>query len=300
MYKNREKKYHSGVMLRVMQKRSLDPRVVKALALDLDGTVLGPDKDLSERTLKALRGCRERGLALLIVTGRAVEAAEKYRAAMEARGPMVYFNGAVVADMPGGAILSSTLLCLEAVEYCVELSRSMGVYYQVFLPGSAEAPRGRLMAERWCAEAEMYLNHTGIRAEIRDIREAIAAPGVKGCIKSMFVAEDALQERIRLKLTERFGNALYIARTLRTFLEIMDPRVSKGEGLGIALGSRGIKGGEAVAFGDEENDLPMFAAAGFSVAPANAKEPVRQAADLVVPSNAEDGVASFLEEIFLR
>ncbi|MDR0998018.1 MAG: HAD hydrolase family protein, partial [Treponema sp.] len=257
-----------------MQKRSLDPRAVKALALDLDGTVLGPDKSLSQRTFKALRGCRERGLDLLIVTGRAVEAAEKYRAAMEARGPMVYFNGAVVADMPDGAILSSTLLCLEAAEYCVGLSRSMGVYYQVFLPGSAEDPRQRLIAERWRAEAEMYLDHTGIRAEIRDIGEAIAAPGMRGCIKAMFIAEDAVQEQIRLKLRERFGDALYVARTLRNFLEIMDPRVSKGEGLGIALASRGIRPGEAIAFGDEENDLPMFAAAGFSVAPANAKEPV--------------------------
>ncbi|MDR1635965.1 MAG: Cof-type HAD-IIB family hydrolase [Treponema sp.] len=283
-----------------MRKRSLDPLAVKALALDLDGTVLNPGKALSERTLKALRGCRERGLELLMVTGRAVEAAEKYRAAMDARGPMVYFNGAVVADMPGGAVLSATLLDMEAVKFCVGLSRSMGVYYQVFLPGSLQEPRQRLIAERWCAEAEMYLDHTGIRAEICDIGEAIAAPGLKGCIKSMFLAEAEAQDRIRARLTERFGGSLYVARTLRNFLEIMNPRVSKGAGLRIALDRRGLMPGEAIAFGDEESDLPMFVAAGFSAAPANAREAVRQAADLIVPSNAEDGVAAFLEETFLR
>jgi Cof subfamily protein (haloacid dehalogenase superfamily) len=283
-----------------MQKRSLDAPAVKALALDLDGTVLNPDKALSARTLGALRGCRERGLELLVVTGRAVEAAEKYRSAMDARGPMVYFNGAVVADMPGGTVLNTMLLDLEAVEFCAALSRSMGVYYQVFLPGTPRDPRQRLIAERWGLEAEMYLDHTGIRAEICDIGAAIAAPGLKGCIKSMFLAEPETQDQIRLRLTERFGGALYVARTLRNFLEVMNPRVSKGEGLRIALDRRGIRPGEAVAFGDEENDLPMFAAAGFSVAPANAKEPVRQAADLIVPSNAEDGVAAFLEETFLR
>jgi hydroxymethylpyrimidine pyrophosphatase-like HAD family hydrolase len=213
---------------------------------------------------------------------------------------MVYFNGAVVADMPGGAILSTTLLDLEAVEFCVALSRSMGVYYQVFLPGSPEDPRQRLIAERWCAEAEMYLDHTGIRAEIRDIRELIAEPGIRGCIKGMFLAEGEVQEQIRPQLAERFGGDLYVARTLRTFLEIMNPRVSKGEGLRIALGHRGLSPAELIAFGDEENDLPKFAAAGFSVAPANAKAPVREAADLLVPSNAEDGVASFLEGTFLR
>jgi Cof subfamily protein (haloacid dehalogenase superfamily) len=283
-----------------MQKRSLDPLGVKALALDLDGTVLNPEKALSGRTLKALRGCRERGLELLIVTGRAVEAAEKYRAAMDARGPMVYFNGAVVADMPGGAVLSATLLDLEAVEFCVGLSRSLGVYYQVFLAGGPRDPRQRLIAERWGPEAEMYLDHTGIRAEICDIRELIAAPGLGGCVKSMFLAEPEVQEQIRPRLAERFGGALYVARTLRNFLEIMNPHVSKGEGLRIALGRRGLEPAETVAFGDEENDLPLFAVAGFSVAPANAKEPVRQAADLIVPSNAEDGVAAFLEETFLR
>ncbi|MDR3192482.1 MAG: HAD hydrolase family protein, partial [Treponema sp.] len=195
-----------------MRKRSLNPPLIKALALDLDGTVLNPGKILSQRTLGALEGCRERGLALLIVTGRAVEAAEKYRAAMDARGPMVYFNGALVADMPGGAVLSATLLDLEAVEFCTGLSRSLGVYYQVFLPGRPQDPRQRLIAEHWGPEAEMYLEHTGIRAEIRDIPEAIAAPGLGGCIKSMFLAEPEVQDRIRLQLAERFGDSLYVAR----------------------------------------------------------------------------------------
>jgi hydroxymethylpyrimidine pyrophosphatase-like HAD family hydrolase len=59
-----------------------------------------------------------------------------------------------------------------------------------------------------------------------------------------------------------------------------------------------IKKEEIIAFGDEENDLPMFEAAGFSAAPFNAKENVKAKADLVVGSNAEDGVAAFLEEFF--
>jgi hydroxymethylpyrimidine pyrophosphatase-like HAD family hydrolase len=61
---------------------------------------------------------------------------------------------------------------------------------------------------------------------------------------------------------------------------------------------RGLKPEELIALGDEENDLPMFSVAGFSVAPANAKEKVRQAADLVTGPNTEDGIAAFLEETF--
>jgi len=53
-----------------------------------------------------------------------------------------------------------------------------------------------------------------------------------------------------------------------------------------------------IAFGDEENDLPMFNVAGFSAAPSSAKEIVRQAADFVFGSNAEEGLAAFLEDLF--
>jgi len=74
--------------------------------------------------------------------------------------------------------------------------------------------------------------------------------------------------------------------------------VSKGEGLKTVMACRGLKPEEVIAFGDEENDLPMFVAAGFSAAPSSAKENVRQAADFVFGSNAEEGLAIFLEELF--
>jgi hydroxymethylpyrimidine pyrophosphatase-like HAD family hydrolase len=211
---------------------------------------------------------------------------------------MVYFNGAEVVDMPGGQVLHAVTLAAEVVDFCVDLSRSMGVYYQVFFPGAAEHPQGRLVAERQSAETEMYRNHTGIQAEIGDLKEALAAPGFKGCIKSMFLAEPEIQDAVRPKLIERFGSRIYAARTLRNFLEVMAAGVSKGSGLGLALKYRGLAPEGVIAFGDEENDLPMFETAGFSAAPANAKERVREAADWIIGSNAEDGTAVFLEDFF--
>jgi hydroxymethylpyrimidine pyrophosphatase-like HAD family hydrolase len=142
----------------------------------------------------------------------------------------------------------------------------------------------------------MYRNHTGIGAEIRDLKEAAA--GFPGCIKSMFVAEPEVQDALRPKIEERFGDKIYIARTLRNFLEVMDCRVSKGRGLRFALECRGLKPEEIIAFGDEENDIPMFEAVRFSAAPANAKDTVKARADLVIGPNTEDGVAVFLEEFF--
>ena len=287
---------------------SADPNSIRALALDLDGTTLAPGGVLTQRTISAINACRQRGIEIIIATGRAIDAVEPYRASLGAAGPMIYFNGAVVADMPGGKILKTTLLDTKAAAYCVDLSREEGVYYQVYFPpeiqsggvhpGKHGAPRITLMAERDGPEREMYHKHTGILAELGDLKEALSRPGLQGCVKSMFLAEPEVQAKLRPRLDERFGKSVYVAQTLRTFLELMDAKVSKGEGLRFAMERRSLKSEEVIAFGDEENDLPMFAAAGFSVAPSNAKDSVKAAADVVIGSNAEDGVAAFLEKFF--
>jgi hydroxymethylpyrimidine pyrophosphatase-like HAD family hydrolase len=187
----------------------------------------------------------------------------------------------------------------EAVEFCIDLSRKLNVYYQIYFPGTGVESRQILMAEKESPHRDMYHNHTGILSELGDLKEAIAALGFPGCIKSMFLTEAETQEKIRPVLAERFGDSIYVSRTFPTFLEVMAP-VSKGWGLSLALEHRGLKPEDVIAFGDEENDLPMFKVAAWSVAPANAKETVKAAANFVTLSNTEDGVADFLEKTFLR
>jgi Cof subfamily protein (haloacid dehalogenase superfamily) len=270
------------------------PGNIKALALDLDGTLLAPGAVLTERTITAVNKCVKRGLKITIATGRAIEAAEPFRKPLGAEGPMIYYNGAVVADMPGGRILKATLLDKKKAELCVDISRETGIYCQIYPFDEKRIP---LLAERDGPEREMYFKHTGILAELRDLKEALSQKELSGCVKAMFLAEPELLAELRLRLEERLGR-VYIAQTLRTFLEVMDEGVSKGHGLSFARERLALKREEVIAFGDEENDIPMFAEVGFSVAPSNAKEAVKAKADLVIGSNAEDAVAVFLEEFF--
>ncbi|MDR0731178.1 MAG: Cof-type HAD-IIB family hydrolase [Treponema sp.] len=274
------------------------PRSIKALALDLDGTILRPDNSLSERTIAAIRSCAERGIHPILCTGRAVEAAEKYRAALDAGGPHVYYNGAVVAEMPGWNIHTMSLQDKESALFCVDLARKTGLYFQLYLPGTPEQPRHRLIAGRGGPEWEFYRQHTGIEVEIGDLEAALADPAVPGCIKSMFIGDTEAQALVRPVIEERYGGDLYIAGTMGPFLELMNPRATKGKGLETVLKILNLNSRDLMAFGDEENDLPMFRAAGFSAAPANARDTVKAAAGLLIGSNDGDGVAAFLEEFF--
>ena len=241
---------------------------------------------------------------MILCTGRAIESSRRYYSAIGASGPMVFFNGAEVAEVPDIKVISSNLLELDVIDYGIDLARSMDIHFQMFFPpGSVPQYAGKsgwetLVIDRQRAESDMYQKHTGIQPVVTDLKAAITTPELKGCPKAMFITDPSLHDTIRQKMLARFGSRIYIARTFPTFLEIMNAGVSKGEGLKTVMDCRGLKPEEVIAFGDEENDLPMFSVAGFSAAPSSAKDKVRQAADFVFGPNAEEGIAAFLEEMF--
>jgi len=288
--------------------RKFEPQKIKALAIDLDGTTLLPDAVLGERTTNCMRKLISRGMQIMISTGRAIEASEKYRSAFGAEGPMVFFNGAEVADVPAGKILHANLIGLDVVDFGTDIARDLGVHYQVYLPAGISPDTGKedpnqkweaLLIDRYGPEAEYYKKHTGITPVVKNLKSLAALP-LKGCIKGMYIADPSLHDQIRAKMSERFGGKISIMRSYPTFLEVINTGVSKGEGLKIAMEHRGLKPEEVIAFGDEENDLSMFPVAGFAGAPESAREKIRNAADLVYGSNAEEGLAVWLEETFLQ
>jgi len=287
--------------------RSYDPKKIKGLAIDLDGTTLLPEGVLGDRTKKCLQKLISKGMHIIISTGRAIEASEKYRSAIGTEGPMVFFNGAEVADVPSGKVLHTNLIGLDVVDFGADLARDLGIHYQVYLPAGISPDTGKqdpkqkweaLLIEKYGTEAEMYYQHTGVSAVIKDLKSIASLP-LDGCIKGMYIADPSLHDTVRQKYKERFGDKISIMRSYPTFLEVINNGVSKGEGLRIAMEHRGLKPEEVIAFGDEENDVPMFSVAGFAGAPENARDKIREQADLIYGSNTQEGLAVYLEKVFL-
>jgi hypothetical protein len=275
---------------------SIETNSIKALALDLDGTILHTDATLSERTASVLRGAMAQGIQVLIVTGRSPRAARGFIASIGATGPMVFYNGATVMDLPSLALKAATLLSPDIARGCVEIARQRDIHFHIFLSDD------RLIYERHRPEAEQYAQRTGLYGEEQDLWTLLSEGGEAsgGCIKGMFIAEAPVLDSLQVELDRRFNGRLYRARSHSTFLEVMAPGVSKGNGLRIALALRGIEPGQTMAFGDAENDIPMLEAAGIAVVPENATEEVKKMATLVVPSNDQDGPAQLLEDLLRR
>jgi len=285
-----------------MTTNDFNPRAVQALAFDLDGTLLCPDKSLSERCLCSLRSCMDKGIRIILSTGRSLDSGEKYRRQIGIKGPHVYYNGAEVADLSAGKMIYTRFIDPQPVLFCVELARKMGIYYQAYFPaGVIKTPDGKssgevLMADKLTEESAFYEKSSEVPVIAGDLEAWLAkTPAI---IKGMFITAEETLEKIRPILEERFGNSVYLAKSCPIYLETLAAGVSKGAGLLHALEYLNLKPENTIAFGDEENDLPMFEAAGFSAAPANSKDAVLRKATFQIPSNADDGVAVFLEEHF--
>ena len=286
--------------------KQIDPKKIKALAIDLDGTALLPGGILGEKTRYCLKKMVNNGMQIIISTGRAIEAAEKYRSAIDAEGPMVFFNGAEVADVPSGKILHTNCISMDVVDFGTDIARDLGIHYQVYLPARISPDTGKLdpsqkwetlVIEKYGEEAGYYKQHTGITPVVKDLKKIAALP-IDGCIKGMYIADPSLHDEIRKRMKERFGDKITVMRSFPTFLEVINKGVSKGEGLRIAMEHRGLKKEEVIAFGDEENDLPMFSVAGFACVPENARDKIREQADFIYGSVTKEGLALYLEELF--
>ncbi|MCL2138772.1 MAG: Cof-type HAD-IIB family hydrolase [Treponema sp.] len=280
--------------------KNIDITQIKALAIDLDGTALLPDSSMGERTIQCLKKLIANNIQIIFCTGRAIESSCRYYNAIGASGPMVFFNGAEVAEIPEVKIISSSLLNLKAVDFALDLARKTDSHFQVFLPPQEDGKKSweQLFIDKQRPEAEMYRQHTGIRAIEADLKKVIAMPELKGAVKAMFIAEPKRIAVLRKKIIDCLGSSIYTAISFPSFLEIMSADASKGKGLRTVLQHRGLSPNEVIAIGDEENDLPMFAVAGYSAAPSSARENIRRAADFVFGSNAEEGLAAFLEKMF--
>jgi Cof subfamily protein (haloacid dehalogenase superfamily) len=260
---------------------------VRALAFDLDRTLIGEDVVLRPRTRAALLAAREAGLRLVVVTGRMFQATRPYLAAAGLDGLVVCYQGAVVADIATGEFLRHVPIPLELAQEAIAAVEDEGFPLNCYVGDE-------LYVARRTPESETYASFQDIAIhEVGDLRSWLAEPPTKLVV----VGERHLLDDLAVRMRERFGERLFIAKSLPFFLEFAHPSVSKGSGLAFAAERLGFAPGATVAFGDGENDLELLEWAGYGVAVANAAERLRAVADFVCPSVEDEGVAQVIEAL---
>jgi len=261
------------------------PRRVKAIASDLDRTLIGEDYELHERSAAAISAARAAGIHVVIVTGRMFRSVRPYLELAGIDDLVVCYQGAIVADPVSGRFLRHVTIPLELARETISAIEKEGFQLNCYVDDN-------LYVAKMTPESHSYAEHQRIPIDtVGSLLEWLASPPTKLVVIGEPKALDGLAERLR----EQFDGRLYISKSLPFFLELASPEVSKGAGLGFVAEQLGFSAAETVAFGDGDNDVELLDWAGYSVAVANAQADLRARADFVCPPVQEEGVAQVIE-----
>lgn len=271
----------------------------KIIAMDLDGTLLNSKKQLSKRVKAVLRDCADRGIHVVLASGRARCGVVPLAKELPVVRYVLATNGGVVWDLEKNQLIYSRPLDKEAVLNLIDKVSPYPVMYDVYVDGIGKSET------KFLEHLEDYGVHGHLRQLVLDTRELV--PNIRQYVEegncpiekvNLFFADVELRQRIRELLSG--DERLSITSAIENNLEINAQGADKGDGLSHLAEYLNISREEIVAFGDGENDIAMLRFAGLGVAMDNAGEEVKRAADVVTKSNDEDGVAFAIEKYILH
>jgi Cof subfamily protein (haloacid dehalogenase superfamily) len=255
---------------------------IKLLAVDVDGTILTTGRRVSDANVEALAQARAMGIEVVLVSGRPPFGMDYTSQRLDLSGYQIAYNGALVVDRRTEEIFFHRTLPAETATEAVLLARQYSLYLSYYT-----GPHWYV--ERECEE--MYLEQTGLNTQpviVPDLLGAHLSPPEKVLIISLHNLEGLARfhEAASAQLT---GANIHYSSPYS--IEIVEIGASKGLALEMLTGKLGLHREQVMAIGDSYNDMSMLEFAGLSVAMGNAPPDVQAAADLVVASCEDDGVA---------
>lgn len=269
----------------------------KILFLDLDGTLFNDAKEVVPENRKALESARAAGCRIAISTGRALPGAMGLVRELNLTGTGCYVsasNGAVLYDCAAGRVLARRHLAVEDAEKLLDYARERGLHAQTYDdPGVVvKRPFNEALVREYCR-----MNGMPWRV-VADLRTGLDAPPVK--VLLVGPEDRAALEAAKVWMAANLPGRVESFYSSPIFLDIMPAGVNKGYGVNELCRLLGLSPSDAVAAGDEHNDISMLRAAGVGVAMANAMPSVKAAADYVtVRDNNHGGVAEIVEKFCL-
>jgi len=263
----------------------------RAIATDLDGTLLRSDRSISERTRAAVLGAEDAGMTVVIATGRPPRWIAPIVEQLGDRGLVVCANGAAVYDPARHEFVARTEL---APEVLVEIVEDVRVAFPEAIIGVEQGFEFAIDEAVRDVSAEMRGSWKLDGLRIGPIRTFLDRPALKLIVRLPPPAAPGTAASVQ----EVVGARGLVTHSIdESFLEVSHPSVHKAATVEALLGDSGIPAVEVVAFGDMPNDLELIRWAGLGVAVANAHPVLRAAADEVTASNDDDGVALVIERV---
>ncbi len=276
---------------------------IKAIAMDIDGTLTNDEKVITPRTREKLLEVQDRGVKLILASGRPAQGLKRLAHELELDshdGLLVCFNGACVIDAQTDEVLFDQPMPADELRRLLKHLKNFDVIpwitkddrlyledsYHCMLTLPDGSQKNIVKYERDACDLRIH--------EVADLASVVDA----GPVDKLLTAGDPDYMQAHFEeMYAPFKETLAGMFTADWYFEYTAPGIDKAHALEGALPKLGIEAAEVAAFGDGQNDKSMLAWAGTGVAMANAVDETKAVAQMVTASNNEDGIAVALEKL---
>ncbi|MCY4072990.1 MAG: HAD family hydrolase [Chloroflexi bacterium] len=263
---------------------------IKLVALDLDGTLLNSRHALSVRNRSAIESAQRQGVEVVLATGKTRQSAEDLIDSLGINSPGIYMQGLITYNADG-SVRTRIVMAKESVSRVISLGEEFGFGALAYSGNRCFALRVDDFAAKLTEYGEPHVETIADWPELLDTFDIN---------KVVLYGEENGVTTLRRAIDARLDGAVHVTRAnVDGMIEVLPPNTSKGQAVRTLLEELGIDPSRALAVGDGENDTEMLQAVGIGVAMGNATQMLKDVADVIVPSNDEDGVAVALEEFVL-
>lgn len=264
---------------------------IRLIALDIDDTLVDHSSIIPQRSLNALRQAQAKGVEIVLATGRGYLGTKAIRKQLgDGFRYIICFGGALVADYDTGAPRIHRFLAEEDVAACIRIANDLGLHVQIYQGDEVIFQRTTPFAEQYCAYQKLPC-----RADERLLEHDLG-----NVPKVLIYAPPEQEEMYKKQVADRLPKHLHALGSKPGYIEIGEISVTKGSAVAALARELGIERTQVCAIGDNTLDQDMIEWAGVGCCVANGKEDVQAAADMVIPSQAEEGVAWFIEKYVLE
>jgi Cof subfamily protein (haloacid dehalogenase superfamily) len=264
------------------------PQIELVLA-DVDGTLVTSEKQLTERTIAAVRALKDAGVKFAVTSGRPPRGMQMLVKPLALELPLAAFNGGLFAR-PDMSVIEQRSIDARLVEEIVALIGEHAL--DVWLYRGSDWLLRDASAAHVAKEADTVRFAPTVVDSFDGMTERIA--------KIVGVGDDlAAVARAEADARRRFGEHVSAARSQPYYLDVTHPQANKGAVLRYLSHEYDISLSRIATLGDQPNDVLMFDGAGLSIAMGNAGEDVQRAATQVTASNDEEGFALAIERFVL-
>lgn len=275
--------------------------MIKAILLDVDGTLTNSQKEITPRTREALERAQGAGIRLAIVSARTERGVRRFGRWLDFEhnhGILICCNGAYVVDAQNGEVIYDR--CMPTEVSCAVLERLKGydvmpiiafdeyMYVNDVFAGMLRLRNDDGSERLWNVIEYESRSNEYILCEKKDLAAFFADKPIP---KILVAGQPEYLAEVAPEFAAPFAEVTTNMFTAPWYYEFNPAGVDKASAIKAAFARLGISPDEMMAFGDQQNDIPMIAAVRYGIAMGNATDAAKEAAFDVCADNDHDGIA---------